>query len=160
MRTLTIATVPALLAALATSGLALAKSERPFSGEFTVSVVGVEQRCAGALTIGFEGAGRASHLGRITGTGSNCTDFDLAVQAVPIYGGVAEFVAADGSALIFAYDGEQLAPVGLQATTITTNSVIGGTGRFAAASGSWTTVGTIDFATGVFSGAFSGWISY
>ena len=52
------------------------------------------------------------------------------------------------------------APVDLRATTITSNSVVAGTGRFAAASGSWTTVGTIDFVTGLFSGTFSGWLSY
>jgi hypothetical protein len=160
MRSFTIAAVLALLAALATSGLALATTERPFTGEFTVGVVGVEQRCEGALTIGFAGAGRASHLGRITGTGSNCTGFDLAVEAVPVYAGLATFVAADGSTLTFAYEGEQLAPVDLRATTITSNSVVAGTGRFAAASGSWTTVGTIDFVTGLFSGTFSGWLSY
>ena len=161
MRSFTIAALLGLLAALAASGLALATSERPFSGEFTVGVVGVEQRCGdGALTIGFAGSGRASHLGRITGTGSNCTEFDLAVQAVPIYAGLATFVAADGSTLTFAYEGEQQAPVDLRATTITSNAVVGGTGRFADASGSWTTVGTIDLATGLFSGSFSGWISY
>jgi hypothetical protein len=132
----------------------------PIRGEFTVGVVGVEQRCgAGALTIGFAGSGLASHLGRITGTGSNCTAFDLAVSAVPIYDGVASFVAADGSTLVFAYEGEQQAPVDLRAITITTNTVIGGTGRFVDASGSWTTVGTIDLAAGVFSGSFSGWVS-
>jgi hypothetical protein len=161
MRSFTIAAVLALLGALGTSGLSLATDERPFSGEFAVGVVGVEQRCgAGALTIGFAGSGVASHLGRITGTGSNCTGFDLAAAAVPIYDGIASFIAADGSTLTFAYEGEQQAPVNLRATTTTTNTVIGGTGRFAGAAGTWTTVGSIDFVTGVFEGSFSGWISY
>jgi hypothetical protein len=85
---LTIAAVLALLVAAATSGVAVATDQRPFTGEFTVGAVGAEQRCGdGALTIGFAGSGLASHLGRIRGTDPNCTDFDLAVAAVPIYAG-------------------------------------------------------------------------
>jgi hypothetical protein len=130
-------------------------------GSFSVGVVAVEQRCgSNALTIGFEGDGIATHLGRMEGTGSNCTTFDLATSAVPISDGLATFVAADGSSISTSYEGTQAAPVAGRATTTTTFTVLSGTGRFEGASGSWTSSGVLDFATGQFDGSFSGWIGY
>ncbi len=130
-------------------------------GRFTVEIVPVDQRCGpNALTIGFAGVGIATHLGRMEGTGSNCTTFDLATEAVPIYDGLATFVAADGSTLVVEYEGQQDAPTAGTAVAVTTNTVVSGTGRFEDASGGWTTTGTIDFLTGTFSATFSGWLSY
>jgi hypothetical protein len=130
-------------------------------GGYTVGVVPVEQRCGpGALTIGFEGVGIATHLGRMEGTGSNCTTFELGTNAVPIWDGFATFVAADGSSISMTYEGAQDAPVDGRAIAASTFTVVSGTGRFAGATGSWTSVGVIDFTTGEFSGSYSGWISY
>ena len=130
-------------------------------GRYTVAVIPVEQRCgANALTIGFEGAGISTHLGRMEGTGSNCTSFTLGTEPVPIWSGLATFVAADGSSITMTYEGAQNAPAAGRATTTTTFSVVSGTGRFEAATGSWPSSGVIDFTTGTFSGAFSGWINY
>jgi hypothetical protein len=150
-----------LLLTAALAGPVAADERRPMQGGYTVAVVPVEQRCGpNALTIGFEGVGIATHLGRMEGTGSNCTSFDLTTGAVPIWDGVATFVAADGSSIITTYEGAQDAPVDGRATTATTFTVVSGTGRFEGATGSWTSQGVIDFATGEFRGSFSGWISY
>jgi hypothetical protein len=126
-----------------------------------VGVVPVEQRCGpNALTIGFEGTGIATHLGLMTGTGTNCTEFSLATGSVAIWDGILTLVAADGSSLTATYVGVQHAPAAGVATTTTTNTVVSGTGRFEGAEGSWTGSGELDFTSGIFHGQFSGWISY
>jgi hypothetical protein len=150
-----------LLLMSAPAGTVAAAEQRPMEGRYTVAVVPVEQRCGpNALTIGFEGEGIATHLGRMTGAGSNCTSFSLATEAVPIWNGLATFVAADGSSISMTYEGAQGAPVDGAASAASTFTVISGTGRFGSATGSWTSSGVIDFTTGVFSGTFSGWVSY
>jgi len=154
-----IGTVLLLMSALAAS--VAASEQRPMEGHYTISVVPVEQRCGpNALTIGFEGVGIATHLGRMEGTGSNCTSFNLTTEAVLIWDGLATFVAADGSSITMTYEGAQDAPVDGRATAANTFTVISGTGRFEDATGSWTSSELIDFTTGIDLGAFSGWLSY
>ena len=161
MRSRRIAAALSLLAALSLAAPAHAGDQRPISGHFTVGVVPVEQRCGpNAFTIGFEGAGISSHLGRMTGTGSNCTEFGLATGSVAIWDGTATYVAADGSTITLSYEGVQAAPVAGIASAVARNTVVSGTGRFLGASGSWTQSGEIDFTTGFFDGEFSGWIGY
>lgn len=151
----------ALLLTAALAGPMVAGERRPMHGGYTVAVVPVEQRCGpGALTLGFEGAGIATHFGRMQGTGSNCTTFNLTTDTVPIWDGLATFVAADGSSISMMYEGAQDAPVNGTASTVSTFTVVAGTGRFEGATGSWTSSGTIDFASGQFDGSFSGWIDY
>jgi hypothetical protein len=150
-----------LVLAAAMASAVVAGDQRPMKGSYTISVVPVEQRCGpNALTIGFEGVGIATHLGRMEGTGSNCTSFNLTTEAVPIWDGLATFVAADGSSITMSYEGAQSAPVNGQATSANTFTVISGTGRFEGASGSWASAEVIDFTTGIDRGTFSGWISY
>ena len=150
-----------LLLAAALAGPVGADQRRPMDGGYTIGVVPVEQRCGpGALTIGFERVGIATHLGRMTGAGSNCTSFNLTTEAVPIWNGLATFVAADGSSISMTYEGAQDAPVGGKATAANTFTIVSGTGRFEGATGSWTSSEVIDFTTGVDRGTFSGWISY
>ena len=161
MRNLTTSTVLALALVMAMGASVAAGEQRPMKGRYTISVVPVEQRCGpNALTIGFEGVGIATHLGRMEGTGSNCTSFNLTTDAVPIWDGLATFVAADGSSITMSYEGAQDAPVAGRATAANTFTVISGTGRFEGATGSWTSAEVIDFATGIDVGSFSGWISY
>ncbi len=148
-----------LMAALVAS--VSAGTQRPMNGRYTISVVPVAQRCGpNALTIGFEGVGVATHLGRMQGTGSNCTSFNLATEAVPIWDGLATFVAADGSSITMTYAGAQDAPVDGTATAANTFTVVSGSGRFEGAAGSWISSEVIDFATGIDLGSLSGWISY
>ena len=150
-----------LLLTAALAGPAAADEQRPMHGGYTIGVVPVEQRCGpNALTIAFEGVGFATHLGRMQGTGSNCTSFNLATDAVPIWGGMATFVAADGSSISMTYEGAQDAPVDGKATASNVFTVVSGTGRFEGATGSWASSELIDFTTGQDIGSFSGWISY
>jgi hypothetical protein len=149
-----------LLAAVLAAPIA-AGEQRPMNGHYTISVVPVEQRCGpNALTIGFEGVGIATHLGRMEGSGSNCTSFNLTTEAVPIWDGLATFVAADGSSITMHYEGAQDAPVDGKAAAANTFTVISGTGRFEGATGSWTSSEVIDFTTGIDQGTFSGSVSY
>ncbi|HUG47235.1 MAG TPA: hypothetical protein VMP67_02370 [Candidatus Limnocylindria bacterium] len=150
-----------MLLVAATAASVSAGDQRPMKGRYTIAVVPVEQRCGpNALTIGFEGVGIATHLGRMEGTGSNCTSFNLTTEAVLIWDGLATFVAADGSSITMSYEGTQDAPVNGRATAANTFTVISGTGRFDGATGSWTSAEAIDFTTGIDRGSFSGWISY
>jgi hypothetical protein len=161
LRHRTAGSLAAALVLAALAGPVAADEARPMQGSYAVGVTPVQQRCGpNALTIGFEGDGIATHLGRMEGTGSNCTSFELTTGAVPIWDGTATFVAADGSSISTTYEGAQAAPVEGRATTATTFTVVSGTGRFEGATGSWTSSGVIDFTTGQFRGSFSGWISY
>ena len=161
MRSIAMSIAMALLAALTLSTSVLAGDQRPMEGRYTIGVAPVEQRCGpNALTIGFEGVGIATHFGRMTGTGSNCTEFTLATESVAIWDGLATYTAADGSSVTVSYEGAQGAPAGGVAIASTTSTVVSGTGRFEGAHGSWTASGTIDFTTGLVSDSFSGWISY
>ena len=79
---------------------------------------------------------------------------------MPIWSGLATFVAADGSSITMSYEGAQDAPVDGRATAASTFTVISGTGRFEGAAGRWMSSEVIDFTTGIDLGSFSGWISY
>jgi hypothetical protein len=159
--TRSLASLALALALVATLTVTVAASDRrPVRGQFTGSVADVDQRCPGALTIGFELDGVLSHLGRITGTGSNCTTFTLGSEAVPIWDGIAVLTAADGSTLTVAYDGSQGVPTNGVATFSHADTVIGGTGRFDGATGEFAVSGLIDLGNLTVTGSVSGWIDY
>lgn len=161
MRTFSSATLLAGILTLAIVNIAAGAESRPMTGRFTAGVAPVAQRCGpDALTIGFDISGRASHLGRLTGTGSNCTEFTLATTAVSIWDGEATLTAADGSTVSTVSSGTQAAPAGGVATFAITHVVTGGSGRMADASGVWTLTGTINFLTGQVDGTVAGWLSY
>jgi hypothetical protein len=152
----------ALVLTLAAASTASAHHTRPIFGELRLSVTpAAVQRCGpDALTLDFGGVGLATHLGRVSGTGSNCTELSLATGAVDIWDGVASYVAADGSTIQTSYTGTQQAPVAGVAEASTSHTVTGGTGRFAGATGSWSVAGHVDFTTGMFVGELAGWLSY
>jgi hypothetical protein len=140
---------------------AAAGDQRPMTGQFTAQAGPATPRCgADALTLGFEIRGVASHLGSLTGTGSNCTEFTLATNAVAVWDGLATFVAADGSTLSTTSEGMQEAPVAGRATFAITHTIGSGTGRFAGAAGVWEVTGVIDFTSGGVAGQVAGWLSY
>jgi hypothetical protein len=155
----------ALLAVLATilaAAPAAASQSRPMQGRMTASVgIAAEQRCgAGAVTLELHVEAVATHLGRATGSGTNCTEPTLAIGEVAIWDGLATYIAADGSTIFVTYEGTQGAPVAGVATATTHHTVVGGTGRFADAAGSWTVIGPVDFTTFSFSASFAGTITY
>jgi hypothetical protein len=140
-----------------------AGDRQPVRGEFEGSGIEVAQRCPDALTIGFAIDGVLSHLGRMTGGGSNCTDFTLGTGSVPIWDGIAIVTAADGSTVTLAYEGQQGAPTNGVAPFSHSDTVVAGTGRFAGASGQLTVEGLIDFSRFpevAVTGSVSGWISH
>ena len=140
-----------------------ADDQRPIRGHFHGSGVDVAQRCPDALTIGFAIEGTLSHLGRMTGGGSNCTELALGTESVPIWDGIAIVTAADGSTLTLAYEGQQGAPANGVAGFSHVDTVVGGTGRFAGATGLLTIEGLIDFSAFphvTVTGDVSGWIAY
>ena len=161
MRAIRLAIVVASIVALVGSGPVAGGDARPMTGRFSATVVGVAQRCGtDALTIGFDISGVASHLGKLAGTGSNCTELSLTTSAVAIWDGEATLTAADGSTITTVASGTQEAPVQGIATFDITHTVTGGTGRFAEASGVWSLSGTISFLTGEVNGTVAGWLSY
>jgi len=161
MRRSIISTGLALAFALAVVVPVSATEQRPFAGEFTGFGIQVDQRCGpDALTLGHQVSGVATHLGRFTTTGSNCTEFTLATEAVAIWDGIVTVRAADGSTLTLTAEGSQSAPVAGVASYTHTDTVIAGTGRFADAAGVLVLTGTIDFSTLAITGTVSGWLSY
>jgi hypothetical protein len=139
-----------------------AAQQRPMEGTFSAVPTAElpEQRCPGALTIGFAISGTATHLGQFTATGTNCTEFTFTTEAVAIWDGIVVIEAADGSTLTLHAEGAQDAPVNGVATYSHVDTVVGGTGRFADAEGVMTVSGTIDFTTFRITGSVSGWLSY
>ena len=161
MRTTRLAIVLASALVLVASGPVAGGDARPMTGRFSATVQPVAQRCGGdALTIGFEISGVASHLGRLTGTGSNCTEPTLATEAVGVWDGETTLTAADGSTITTISSGTQDAPVNGIATFAIEHTVVGGSGRLADASGVWNLSGTINFLTGEIDGTVDGWLSY
>ncbi|HEX9550923.1 MAG TPA: hypothetical protein VF971_07495, partial [Candidatus Limnocylindrales bacterium] len=134
-----------IIVAALTAPIAAASQQRPMEGKFTGAPALAEQRCPGALTIGHEVAGTATHLGRFTGSGTNCTEFTFATESVAIWDGIVVIEAADGSTLLLTAEGRQEAPVNGVATYAHVDTVVGGTGRFAEAEGVITVSGSIDF---------------
>ena len=162
-RSVTRRAIPALILIVALLSMAMpamAATERPFRGSFTGVAVLAEPRCGSDVTLGFAAFGTATHLGRIEGQASNCSDESFPVASVDVFDGVVTFVAADGSTITAEYEGVQQAPVHWVAAYSITMTVVGGTGRFEGASGSWSTSGLLDFNDLTITGAFDGWIAY
>jgi hypothetical protein len=161
MRKFTFSLALAILLMPALAAPAAAVEERPFSARFSGAGVPAEQRCGpNALTLGFAFTGTSTHLGRLTGGGTNCTEFGLATQGVAIWDGEVTITAADGSTLSTVYAGSQDAPVGGVASSSHMHTVVGGTGRFEGATGVWLVTTTLNFADFSTSGRVTGWLAY
>jgi len=160
-RRISLATVLAGTIAMAAMAPALAGEQRPYQASFSGMGVAVEQRCGpDALTLGFDVTGVATHMGRFTAFGTNCTEFTLATQAVAIWDGIIRVRAADGSTLTFSSVGHQDAAADGVAQAYQTLTVVSGTGRFDGAAGVLELVSTVDFATFTTEGTVSGWLSF
>ena len=120
----------AVLAVLTLSGSATAAANQvPFKGRSSgfVTTVGFDP-VAGILSTRVEGEGQATHLGRFTVTGDVVVDV-----ATGIPHGTWTLTAANGDRLFLTMTGHGIDPThGFGAFT-----VVGGTGRFAGATGSY-----------------------
>ena len=127
----------------------------PFKGRWEGALTTRTPLPPSFLSISFEGTGNATHLGRFTveiRIVLNTTNRTLT--------GTYEFTAANGDTLTAGFTGQSpLTPPGVPQTSVETATITGGTGRFASASGSFTTERVVDTATFVASGSFNGTIS-
>lgn len=164
-------TVPTQLT-VAAPAQARAGTMRPWEGSYVSAAPGVliapgdpdaEERCTarGLFTLRGVTEGHATHVGRFTAVSSNCTAFPIP-GPVEIIDGRIVITAANGDQILSTYSGRQEAVdlgTGSAAFEVS-NRIVGGTGRFADASGEDTNLGTINFQTGQLAGGFRGWISY
>jgi hypothetical protein len=141
-------------------GAALAKKESvelPFRGSFTL--VTSSEIVPPTLTITGTAEGTATHLGRFTATSVDAVDLATARST-----GTFNFTAANGDQLFTTTAGgeDSFTPPNISRVTLVA-TIVGGTGRFAAATGTFTIQLTniIDFAAGTSSGSgsFNGTIS-
>jgi hypothetical protein len=144
-------------------GQAQGAVQLPFRGTFTGEsrgVVNCPPTCPPTtVRITIKEKGEATQLGHYTAIYE--TETDLATHTGT---GTATLTAADGDELFIKYEGGETEFVPPNVSTVTLVATItGGTGRFAAATGTFTIIrtGTIDFATGTAtgSGSFEGQIS-
>ena len=116
----------------------------------------------------FDGAGNAVHLGQVTVEESHCTQIDIFTVPNPgiFQDGRMVITAANGDELWIAYSGGFLftpgatPDVGVSQIDISTMTVVGGTGRFAGATGSISGHAVDNFPAGPSTGDFHGWIVY
>ena len=129
----------------------MAAAELPFRGSFTLLTSG--EIVPPTLTVTGTEEGTASHLGRFTATSVDVVDQPTATST-----GTFNFTAANGDQLSTTTAGGQDAftPPNVAHITLVA-TIVGGTGRFAAATGTFTIQETeiIDFATGTSSGSGS-----
>ena len=153
MKASTYLTIAAVLLTLALTDPAAAKKLVPFRG----SIQGTEIDVVEGTTISVDGSGTgiASHLGLFTVT------WDLTVNLLDGSAtGTYHFIAANGDSIFteIVGQGEPTETPGV-AHIVEINTITGGTGRFAGATGSFTLERLLDQTTGVTSGSFKGAIT-
>ena len=125
----------ALVALLVTAAAAdTGGTERPFTGKLAGSATFPDDpSCPLRFRTVSEGSGTASHLGRVSMTSNHCFDLpNLMTQ------GQFTLVAANGDELHMTYGGTcnpPIPPLGGITTCVANNVIVGGTGRFADATG-------------------------
>jgi hypothetical protein len=143
----------AMLLTVAFPGPATAKEQVPFHG----SIQGLETEEGQGTTVLIDGSGTgiATHLGRITLTWEGTVNL-LDGSGI----GTFHFIAANGDS-IFTEDVGQAEPTGTPGVfhIVEVNTITGGTGRFAGATGSFVLERLVDVTTGFTSGSFNGVIT-
>jgi hypothetical protein len=151
----------AIVAALAIYAFVLAGGQRQVTGTVTLSAGPNGQSCAyDGYVIELEGSADLAQLGNTTVVASNCSRGSLDTGPAVMFEGSATFTASDGSSITVAYDGSQMQPVAQIGHFRVLQTVTGGTGRFANATGEWTITGQSNISTGETHGDVTGWISY
>ena len=149
------------LAAMFLAGLAdpaRAKEQLPFKGtlEGTYTATPVNPANPLILNVQLDAAGRASHLGKFTYGFPHVVDR----SGIPSTGeGSATFTAANGDQVFAKVSGNAFLIVPGLLAGVEEGTIIGGTGRFANASGTYTIRRLIDQIGGTTSGSFEGTFS-
>ena len=144
----------AMFVTLALASPAAAKKQVPFHGSIQGVEIDVVQPPATLLVDG-SGTGIATQLGRFTVT------YEVTVDLSDGSGiGSLQFIAANGDSIFTELLG-QGTPTGTPGINhiVEINTITGGTGRFAGATGSFTMERLVDLATGFTSGSFTGTIT-
>jgi len=123
-------------------------SELPFSGTLQAT-----ETVAGALHR-LNGAGEATHLGRFTLT----SEFTVTPPPASTASGTATWTAANGDEILTSTAGQAVITFPVAAIT-ETHTIVGGTGRFADASGSLVLDRSLNLQTLVSSASLTGTIS-
>jgi hypothetical protein len=146
--------IAAMFVTLALAGPAAAKKQVPFHGSIQGVEIDVVQPPATLLVEG-SGAGIATDLGRFTMTYQATVDLSDGSGI-----GSLQFIAANGDSIFTEFVG-QGTPTGTPGIShiVEFNTITGGTGRFAGASGTFTVERLVDLTTGFTSGSFNGTIT-
>ena len=151
MKTSSLLAAMSLIAVLTSS--ALASEQVPFKGSLAAVETDVVQ--GGTLIIDGSGVGNATELGRFTMTFHAEADLGTLIAV-----GTATFVAANGDTLSTSFVGQGTPTPDSNVFTVEeVETITGGTGRFAGATGSFTLERVVNLVTGISSGSFSGTIS-
>ncbi|CAN5610206.1 hypothetical protein BH23CHL7_BH23CHL7_07250 [soil metagenome] len=151
----------AIVAALAIYAFVLAGGQRQVTGTVTLVAGPNGQSCGfDGYVLELEGSAALAHLGNTTVIASNCSRGSLDTGPAVMFEGSATYTASDGSSVTVAYDGSQMKPVAQVGPFRVLQTVTGGTGRFANATGEWTITGEANITNGETHGDVTGWISY
>ena len=147
------ALIAALALAMALVAPVAAADTVPFKGSLSGSVT-VTPLTPPLASVVIDGGGFATQLGRFTLEVPHVVN-----QATRIATGTYIFTAANGDTLTADFSGQATLVAPGVLTVAETATITGGTGRFAGATGSFSTERTFLVATGQTSGTFEGWIS-
>jgi hypothetical protein len=149
----TISSLAAIFVIALSASPAPAGQQVPFNGSF--AAVEIDEVQGTTLLVDGSGTGNATHLGRYTVT------FEAVVNLETLMGvGTMSFVAANGDSIFTTFNGQATpTPDPNIFLVVELETITGGTGRFAGATGSFTLEREVDLTTGLSSGSFSGTIS-
>lgn len=147
-RALMVVALVALLAAPAAATQGRPDSEQPYRATYVISATGMDMapgypaeksdfdgRCSvpSDWVIAFAGHGNATHLGALAFSSSHCTQMG---ESITISDGRAGLVAANGDILRYEYGNARFSfPDEATACALIDATFVGGTGRFATATG-------------------------
>jgi hypothetical protein len=151
MKTISLLAAMFLTVAFASAGMA--SEQIPFHGSF--AAVEIDEVQGTTLLVDGSGTGNATHLGRYTVT------FEAVVNLETGAGfGTMIFVAANGDSIFTSFNGQGTpTPEPNIFLVVELETITGGTGRFADATGSFRLERVVDLTTGLSSGSFNGTIS-
>ena len=147
------ALVAASAVSLASSAVSAVAAETPFKG--TLNAVETSHLVFPIASVDREGTGTATYLGKYTE--------HVTLQVNVLTGsatGAATFTAANGDTLTASITGQSTPTSPGVLSIVEVYTITGGTGRFAGATGTFTLERTLNLATGVSSGTFSGAIEH